>query len=142
MPASFDDEDSNTSSNPSFRAVLDARLSRRNILRGSLGSALTAALGTVSLTACGGSDDPAPAPAPAPAETLLGFAAVPKSLADSTSVPAGYTATVVFATGDPLFAGVAAAKNDGTDTGYDRRAGDCHDGMEYFMCRPSRLRSN
>jgi secreted PhoX family phosphatase len=132
VPASFDDEDSNTSSNPSFQAVLDARLSRRNILRGSLGSALTAALGTVSLAACGGSDDPSPAPAPAPAETLLGFTAVPKSLADSTSVPAGYTATVVFATGDPMFAGVPAAKNDGTDSGYDRRAGDCHDGMEYF----------
>lgn len=24
------------------------------------------------------------------------------------------------------------AKNDGTDSGYDRRSGDCHDGMEYF----------
>ena len=77
VPAAFDNEDSNTSSNPSFQTVLDARLSRRNILRGSLGSALTAALGAVSLTACGGSDDPAPAPA----ETLLGFTAVPKSLA-------------------------------------------------------------
>ena len=113
VPASFDDEDSNTSNNPSFQSVLDARLSRRNILRGSLGTALTAALGGASLTACGGGDDsspaPAPGPAPAPAETLLGFAAVAKSLADTTVVPTGYTATVVFATGDPMFSGVGAA---------------------------------
>ena len=31
-----------------------------------------------------------------------------------------------------MFAGVSAYRNDGTDTGYDRRGGDCHDGMEYF----------
>jgi secreted PhoX family phosphatase len=125
--SSFDDEDSNTSSNPSFDAVLNARLSRRNILRGSLGTALTTAFGGLALAGCGGGDDD-----DAPTETLLGFSAVAKTLADASTVPAGYTATTVFATGDPLFAGVAAHRNDGTDTGYDRRAGDCHDGMEYF----------
>jgi uncharacterized protein len=125
--SSFDDEDSNTSSNPSFDAVLHARLSRRHILRGSLGTALTTAFGGLALAGCGGGDDD-----DAPTETLLGFSAVAKTLADTSTVPAGYTATTVFATGDPLFAGVAAHRNDGTDTGYDRRAGDCHDGMEYF----------
>jgi secreted PhoX family phosphatase len=39
---------------------------------------------------------------------------------------------VLIALGDPLAAGVAAHRNDGTDTGYDQRSGDCHDGMEYF----------
>lgn len=126
---SFDDEDSNTSPNPTFDSVLNARLSRRNILRGSLGTALTTAFGGFALAGCGGGDDD---PAPAPTETLLGFTAVAKTLADTSTVPAGYTAATVFATGDPLFAGVAAFKNDGTDTGYDRRSGDCHDGMEYF----------
>lgn len=129
--SNFDDEDSNTSPNPRFETVLNARLSRRNILRGSLGTALTTAFGGLALAGCGGGDDD-PAPAPAPTETLLGFTAVAKTLADTSTVPAGYTAATVFATGDPLFAGVAAAKNDGTDTGYDRRGGDCHDGMEYF----------
>jgi secreted PhoX family phosphatase len=128
--SSFDDENSNTSSNPTFDSVLNARLSRRNILRGSLGTALTTAFGGLALAGCGGSDDDDAAPAPT--ETLLGFTAVPKTLADTATVAAGYTATTVFATGDPLFAGVAACKNDGTDIGYDRRAGDCHDGMEYF----------
>lgn len=133
LPTSaFDEEDSNTSTNPTFDSVLNARLSRRNILRGSLGTALTTAFGGLAMAGCGGSDDsPAPAPS-APAETLLGFTAVAKTLADTSTVPAGYTATTVFATGDPIFAGVAAYRNDGTDTGYDRRSGDCHDGMEYF----------
>ena len=64
--------------------------------------------------------------------TLLGFGAVAKSLEDKMTVPAGYTASVLIAVGDPIAAGVAAFRNDGTDTGYDRRAGDNHDGMEYF----------
>ena len=34
----FNDENSNTSNNPSFDSVLQARLSRRGVLRGSVGS--------------------------------------------------------------------------------------------------------
>ncbi|MBL8324058.1 MAG: PhoX family phosphatase [Rubrivivax sp.] len=128
----FNDEDSNTSSNPAFETVVAARLSRRGLLRGGFGTAATMMLGGLGVAACGGGDDdPAPAPA-ATAETLLGFAAVAKSLEDKVSVPAGYTATVLFALGDPIAAGVPAARNDGTDTGYDKRSGDDHDGMEYF----------
>ena len=128
-----DDEDSNNSPNPTFDAIVQARLSRRSMLRGGVGSLATALLGGVGLSACGGGDDDDPvAPAPAPTETLLGFAAVAKSTADEVAVPAGYTAAAVFAVGDPLAAGVAAATNNGTDTGYDRRSGDNHDGMEYF----------
>ncbi len=126
----FNEEDSNTSPNPTFESVLAARLSRRNLLRGSVGTAATAMLGGLGLSACGGgSDSPAPV---APTETLLGFTAVAKSLEDKVTVPAGYTASVLIATGDPLAAGVAAYKNDGTDTGYHQRCGDDHDGMEYF----------
>jgi uncharacterized protein len=147
------DTDDNTSSNISFDTVLAARLSRRNILRGSLGTAMTAAFGVaggLSLTACGGDDDPTPAPvanAPAatpaaPTETLLGFAAVAKSTADAFTVPAGYTASVIIAVGDPLFAGVSAYKNDGTDTDYDKRCGDWHDGMEYFGLSASGARDD
>ncbi|MBW8754429.1 MAG: DUF839 domain-containing protein [Sphingomonadales bacterium] len=62
----------------------------------------------------------------------LGFTAVPKSLTDVVSVPAGYTATVVYRTGDPVATGVAAYANDGSDTNFAQRAGDHHDGMYYF----------
>ena len=133
----FDDEDSNTSPNPTFDSVLAARLSRRSLLRGGVGTAATAVFGGLSLAACGGDDASPPAPtaptAPAaPTETLLGFTAVAKSLEDKVTVPAGYSASLLIAVGDPLAAGVATFKNDGTDTGYDKRSGDNHDGMEYF----------
>ncbi|MBU1816080.1 MAG: PhoX family phosphatase [Gammaproteobacteria bacterium] len=127
----FNNENSNTSANPTFDAVLGARLSRRGLLRGGVGSVGTAVLTGFGVTACGGSDDPAVVEPPA-APKLLGFGAVPKSLADVVAVPAGYTASVLFALGDPIASGVAAYKNDGTDGDFDKRAGDHHDGMEWF----------
>ena len=129
---SADDIDHNTSGNTDFQAVLDARLSRRSVLRGGVGTAASAVLGGWGLTACGGGDDDEAAPAsPAPV-TALSFSAVAKSLADKVTVPTGYTATAIYALGDPLTAATAAYKNDGTDTDYANRAGDHHDGMEYF----------
>ncbi len=129
----FNNENANTSANPTFDAVLGARLSRRGLLRGSVGSVGTAALAGFGVSACGGSDDPAVTPTPPPTgPKLLGFGAVPKSLADSVVIPAGYTASVLFALGDPIAAGVPAYKNDGTDGDFDKRAGDHHDGMEWF----------
>jgi secreted PhoX family phosphatase len=128
-PAHDDDIDLNTSGNPSFDKVLDARLSRRSLLRGGMGTAATALLGGWSVAACGGDDDPASA-----STTIdkLAFAAVPKGLADAVVVPAGYTASVLYALGDPLNAATPAYRNDGTDTDFENRAGDHHDGMEYF----------
>ena len=126
-----DDADLNHSGNPSFNAVLDARLSRRSLLRGGVGTAASAVLGTWALSACGGSDDD-PAPAASTTINSLSFAAVPKSVADSVLVPTGYSAAAIYALGDPLTAATAAYKNDGTDTDYDSRSGDHHDGMEYF----------
>jgi hypothetical protein len=62
----------------------------------------------------------------------LNFAAVAKNVADRVSVPAGYSVQVLYALGDPLTAGTPAFKNDGTDTHFEHRAGDHHDGMEWF----------
>ena len=123
-----DDTDLNPSGNPSFEHVLDARLSRRSLLRGGVGTAATALLGGWGVAACGGDDTET-------ASTTierLSFAAVPKGLADAVVIPAGYSASVLYALGDPLDAATPAYRNDGTDTDFDRRAGDHHDGMEYF----------
>lgn len=125
-----DEDDCNRSGNPSLLDVLDARLSRRNMLRVGVGTAGAAVFGTVA--GCG-SDDPAPPPASAPVPiTLAPFTAVAKSMADTVAVPAGYTATVLYAMGDPLTAATPDFKNDGSDTGFDNRAGDHHDGIIYF----------
>ncbi len=130
-----DDLDTNPSANPHFADVLGRGLDRRGLLKGGLGGALAAMFAPVALTACGGDDDVVvspPAPPVAPTETLLGFAAVARTLADTNTVPAGYTARVILACGDPMAAGVPAYKNDGTDTNYAQRVGDCHDGIQYF----------
>ena len=121
-----DDENCNTSDNPSLLDIFDARLSRRNVLRVGLGTAGAAVFGSVA--ACGGGGPDAP--------ITLGFNAVAKSIADVVTVPAEYTATVMYALGDPLFSGTPEYRNDGTDTGFDNRAGDHHDGIEFFPLNP------
>ncbi|RUR66916.1 DUF839 domain-containing protein [Variovorax guangxiensis] len=145
-PVEIEDIGTNTTSNPSFTDLIASRLSRRHLFGLGVGTA-----GTALLQACGGGGGggtafpvlpPAPAPAPAPAPTpapspapmKLGFNAVAKSLADVVTVPAGYTASVLYRLGDPIATSVAAYRNDGTDAAdtYDRRAGDHHDGMTYF----------
>ncbi len=132
-----DDIDWNNSSNPSFQNVLDARVSRRTVLRG-VGSAATL-MGVWGLSACRGSPDlmaapPPPAPSTQAQEriTALSFSTVGKSRADEVRVPEGYRAQVIYALGDPLRPSTPAFKNDGTDTDFDHRAGDHHDGIEYF----------
>ena len=130
MHSTIDDQDTNTSPNASFDSVLSARLSRRSLLKGTMGLAAGTFFGG-SLMAC--SDDESPAAAPL--KTLkLDFTAVPKSLADVVTVPSGYTASVLYRLGDPISAGVAEYLNNGTDAGatYAQRAGDHHDGMQYF----------
>ncbi|HEX8486867.1 PhoX family protein [Sphingomonas sp.] len=62
----------------------------------------------------------------------LGFTAIPKSLADTVAVPAGYSVTTLYRLGDPIAAGVTAYANTGADGDFARRAGDHHDGMSYF----------
>lgn len=126
------EDDANTSGTPSLLDVLHARLSRRGVLRAAAGSAGAAVLGSVA--ACGGGNDAAAAPVPTGAAQpiRLSFAPVAKSLADQVSVPAGYTASVLYALGDPLVSTSAEFRNDGTDTGFDQRSGDHHDGMAWF----------
>jgi secreted PhoX family phosphatase len=130
------EENSNTSDNAHFEAVLEARLSRRSLLRGGAGSAAVALFGSVGLTACGGGDDEGSSgssttPAVAPL-TALGFQGVAKTMADQVTLAAGYSASVVYALGDPLTSTTAAFRNDGTDSDFANRAGDHHDGMEWF----------
>jgi hypothetical protein len=125
----FNDENSNTSNNPSFDSVWQARLNRRGVLLGGVGGVGSMMLGGAGLAASGVA---AAAQAAALAKGKLGFKAVAKSLADTVVVPAGYSASVLYALGDPLTGTTPAYKNDGSDTDHENRAGDHHDGMEWF----------
>jgi uncharacterized protein len=125
-----DDQDFNTSPNERFQNVLERSLqnpSRRSILRGGIGLAALSSL--PFLTACGGGSDDEPA-----AQALaLGFSAVGKSIEDSVILPAGYTYTVLHATGDRLKSTIPAYSNLGLELDdWSDRVGDHHDGMELF----------
>lgn len=128
VTAAPDDIGCNTSDNEHFDAVLAARVSRRNFMLGAVGTGATALFGSAVLTACGGSSSASAGVAP----KLLGFTPVAKSLADVVSIPTGYSFKVLCALGDPLTATTPDYKNDGTDTDFENRFGDHHDGMEYF----------
>lgn len=123
----FNIEDSNPTANASIAQVLDARLSRRGLLRGAMGAAGVGTLAATGLSGCATAGGSLPS-----AASQLGFNPVAKSLADAVVVPEGYTAQIVYALGDPLTASTPAFKNDGTDTDFGNRAGDHHDGMEWF----------
>ncbi|PKO45574.1 MAG: phosphatase [Betaproteobacteria bacterium HGW-Betaproteobacteria-3] len=133
-----DDFDNNPSGNARLQDVVRTPLQRRSVLRSGVGALAAASLGGLSLSACGGGNGndtpeatPTPAPTPAPAP-VLGFTAVPKRIDDGVAVPAGYTATVIYATGDTLDPSVPAYQNNGSDDNFGRRSGEHHDGMQYF----------
>ena len=127
LNAHFNNEDSNTSGNPEFERVLQARLSRRGLLRGGVGAASATALGgTAALSGCATTGGPV-----APVQTL-GFTPVAKTVADQVTVPPGYTARAIYALGDPLTGSTPAYRNDGSDNDFGQRAGDHHDGIEWF----------
>ena len=126
-PIAHDDDDNNFSDNPRFNALLNTRVSRRSLIKGSASVAASTLFGGFLL----GCDDTT-------AETAkvlkLDFPSVPKSLADTVTVPPGYAATVLYRLGDPIATGVADYVNDGSDAAasYAHRGGDHHDGMHYF----------
>ncbi|MBC7547618.1 MAG: DUF839 domain-containing protein [Polaromonas sp.] len=127
-----DDLENNTSGTPHMNDVLAVRLHRRHILGGGLGAMAMAGFGTMSLAGCGGGNDSGPAVIAPLVGVTLGFTAVGKNKQDNITVPAGYTATVIYATGDSLDATVPDYLNNGTQGDFARRSGDHHDGMHFF----------
>jgi hypothetical protein len=120
----------NHSDNPHFADILKQRLSRREILAGSLGAAV---VGTV------GSAIPfrqARANGLAPNETSLslGFTAIPPTRSDTATLPVGYRAQVLIPWGEPITGSYPAYKANGRNKGVEQeqQVGSHHDGMHYF----------
>jgi secreted PhoX family phosphatase len=106
-----------------FRDVLEARLSRRDWLRGAGALSLFA-----GLSACAtGARGTAPA---------LTFTPIGPSAEDALRVPPGYEATVLFRWGDPVgaAAGMPEFRLDASNSAADQdlQAGMHHDGMHFF----------
>ena len=128
-----DDNISNNSNNETFEEVVEARLSRRAFLGGSLGTAAAASLGGI-----GGLLKSVPASAKSAGSSLLGFQGIPVSAVDTVVVPPGYTAKVLIAWGDPVSDG-PAFRQDASNTAAEQAQqwGMHNDGMVYFPTQGS-----
>jgi len=138
-----DDLENNFVQTPHLNDLVAARLSRRHFMRGGVRAMAMAGLGTAALTACGGGDEapvtnPVTNPVSPTPEVQLGFSAVAKNKSDAVQIAAGYTATVIYATGDPIDNTATPYANDGTDIDFGSRAGDHHDGMHFFGLNAAR----
>ncbi|MBU8546295.1 MULTISPECIES: PhoX family protein [Roseomonadaceae] len=120
-----DEIPSNTSANPHFTEIAEARLGRRGMLMGSLGAALTGFIGA-------GAARPAAAQGAAQGP-VIGFKPVPISPNDTVVVPEGYSVQVIIPQGTPL-SGQPAGKSLGEMTAAEQAAavGAHHDGMHFF----------
>jgi hypothetical protein len=130
-----DDLGSNPTSNPHLQDLIDARLGRRDVMKGTLAAAATAMLGGAALA-------PSPALALRGRTPRLGFAEVPPSNTDTFVVPQGYRAQVLIPWGTPLFADAPEFREDASNTAADqeRQVGFNHDGMHFFPLAPWRSR--
>ena len=111
-----------------FAKVLAERITRRDLFKQSAGLASVSALPGFALIGCVSNDGLRGSQRPA----SLSFPAVAKNTTNNVSVPAGYSARVLYAVGDPINTSVSEYANDGSDGDFDQRAGDEHDGMFYF----------
>ncbi|MCJ8145799.1 PhoX family phosphatase [Acinetobacter sp. A3.8] len=136
----FEDQelDNNNSDNPHFRDILEHHISRRSLIKKTASATVALTLAS-SLVACS-DDDNNSSEEPIPEEPTnqrpesLTFKAVDKNLNDWVTVPEGYTATVLYALGDPLNATESAWNDNNVPSGasFELRSGDCHDGMTFF----------
>jgi len=139
-----DDMSSNPSIAPHFADVVEARMSRRTVLRGGMLAAagfMTTRLVTDTPEAYAAPKGKPGKPVPAPAGGgLLGFQAIAPSTLDEVVVPAGYTAVPFIPWGTPLRPNGPAFVPGSPDiigTGntaaeQEQQVGMHHDGMHFF----------
>jgi secreted PhoX family phosphatase len=126
-----DDIGSNQSGNPHIQDMIDALVSRRRFLGGSVAAAATGFLGGSML-----------APLEARADDghgrrrgrRLGFAEVPPSSDDTLVVPPGYDYKVLAPWGTPLLPGAVDFLEDASNSAAEqaKQVGFNHDGTHYF----------
>ncbi|WP_428827761.1 PhoX family protein [Azonexus sp. IMCC34842] len=124
----------NPSGNDSILDVISRLdVSRRRFVQGSASAGMLAAAGGITLS---GIVNTVEAAAAAPV-VGIGFEPVPASLApvaDVVTVPAGYTAKLLVAWGDPIMPGGVAFKSDASNTAAEqmKQYGMHTDGMHFF----------
>ena len=130
-----DDLDNNPSTAPHLNDLVATRLNRRHVIQGGVGALAMAGFGSLVSAAPASPAAVGTAAGGIKQANLLDFEPVGKSTADGIVVAAGYSATVIYATGDSLDPSLPSYAGDGSETDYARRAGDHHDGMNFFGLR-------
>ena len=137
-----DEPMSNHSDNPHFSTLLEKRLSRRQMLTGSLSIAVAGMFGLPKLTTQAEAASSAsiatkftqsPNP-PFALNPTLGFNAIPITRSDTVTIPPGYKAQTVIPWGTPITGSYPAYAPDASNSGADQeqQVGAHHDGMHYF----------
>lgn len=149
-----DDIDTNPTDNPSLNDIVAARLSRRNVLvYGGATAAAALLAGGLSTGRVAAANSPAPRDSDSGGHeddddndhdgghngtSLIGFASVPLNSLDAVTVPVGYTASVLYAWGDPVSNGPAFAFDASQDwKAQSVQAGMHHDGIFFFPRKES-----
>ena len=115
----------NQSSNPDFASILNSRLQRRQVLKGSLALAVTSMFAGPAINTLR-------ARPAAASSTLLGFKAVSVSEVDTVVVPEGYTASPLVSFGEPITGSYPAYSLESTGADQAMQMGSHHDGMHFF----------
>ena len=141
--------DNNSSDNVHFRDILEKRITRRSLITKTASGAVALALAS-SLTACNDDDNnpsnnngtPNTPVDPNAKPSKLSFNPVAKNLNDIVTVPEGYQAHVLYATGDSINPAYSGWDDNNIPSGpsFQFRSGDCHDGMSYFGLNSSTMR--
>ncbi len=135
-----DETNSNTSDNPHFSSILAKRLSRRQMLSGSLTAAVAGMFSATAMPQLANAKGPKflpPAAGTNPAfalNPLLTFAAVPPTRSDTATVPHGYRVQTLIPWGTPLTGSYPDYRPDASNSGaeQEQQVGSHHDGMHYF----------
>jgi secreted PhoX family phosphatase len=137
--ADTDDIGSNRSRNLHLDELIASRLNRRQVLGGGLAAAVGFfghGLLATSPVAASGAKTRTSRPGNRP--QLLGFTAVPTSIADTVVVPDGYVCDVLIPWGTPLFSDSPEWAPDASNSAADQalQVGFNHDGMHFFPLGP------
>ncbi|MGL6252689.1 MAG: PhoX family protein, partial [Billgrantia desiderata] len=122
--AAGDEPASNVSGNAYFGDILEARMSRRTLLRGSLAAAIAGAMATslpFGRALAAGSSSPS-----------IGFQAIPIGTGDSVVVPEGYRVQAFIPWGTPISGSMPAFSLDASGEDQAHQIGSHHDGMHFF----------
>jgi secreted PhoX family phosphatase len=127
----------NSSSNESIQEVINrVAMGRRQFLQGGIGAAALASAGGLTLAGLLRTVEAQPVAANI-GFAGIGFDSVPASLApvaDAVTVPAGYTAQVFVAWGDPIMPGGKPFVGDASESAAEQllQFGEHNDGMHFF----------